>query len=193
MMITMVQCTKRSSGSLHFAAGDLRAWNRTGRHDSCPVMCGITIGVKRSSPWMSIGHCGRSVASSTSRRCGRVAVVEVCIIRRDRAMSWPFHHVVASRNSSLVTVVAPQPVNATVERHSDSVPLSDRQHTSFKLDATVDGVYKLLPQWAPLGYYASKAPALASDRPPEPPNFPFPPNRSERRRETSRHGQTSAG
>jgi hypothetical protein len=83
-MITMVQCTKRSSGSLHFAAGDLRVWIRAGRHDSCPLMCGITIGVKRSSPWMSMGHCGRSVASSTCRR-GRAAVIEVYVVRRDRA------------------------------------------------------------------------------------------------------------
>jgi hypothetical protein len=34
-MMAMVQCTKRSSGSLHFAAGDLRAWILAGRHDSC--------------------------------------------------------------------------------------------------------------------------------------------------------------
>jgi hypothetical protein len=146
MIITMVQCTKRSSGSLHFTAGDLRAWIRAGCHDSCPVMCGITIRVKRSSPWMSMGHCGRSVASSTCRWRGRAAVIEVYVVCHDRAMSWPFHHVVASHNSSLVTAVAPQPVNATVERRSDSVPLSDRQHTSFKLDATTNGVYKLLPQ-----------------------------------------------
>jgi hypothetical protein len=142
---------------------------------------------------MKLEHCGRSVASSTCRRRGLAAVVEVYVVRRDRAMSWPFHHVVASRNSSLVTAVAPQPVNATVERRSDSVPLSGRQHSSFKLDATTDGVYKLLPQWAPLGYYTSKALALASDRRTEPPNFPLPPNRSERRRETSRRGQTSTG
>ena len=118
---------------------------------------------------MELEHCGRSVASSTCQRRGRAAIVEVFIVRRDRATLWPFHHVVVSRNSSLVTAVAPQPVNATVERRSDSVPLSGRQHTSFKLDATADGVYKLLPQLAPLDYYASKAPALASDHPPEPP------------------------
>jgi hypothetical protein len=38
------------------------------------------------------------------------------------------------------------PMNATVEHRGDSVPLSGRQHTSFKLDATADGVYKFLPQ-----------------------------------------------
>jgi hypothetical protein len=193
MMIIMVQCMKRSSRSLHFAASDLRAWIRAGRHDSCPVMCGITIWVKRSSPWMSMGHCGRSVASSTCRRRGQVAVVEVYVIRRDRATPWPFHHVIGSFNSSLVTDVAPQLVNATVERRSDSVPLSGRQHTSFKLDTTADGVYKLLPQWAPLGYYASKAPALASDHPPEPPNFVFPSNLFSAPPWTPRRCQLSAG
>jgi hypothetical protein len=95
--------------------------------------------------WMRSEHCGRSVASSTCRRRGRAAVVEVYVVRHDRSMSWPFHHVVASHNSSLVTVVAPHPVNATVDRRSDSVPLSGRQHTFFKLNATVDGGYKLLP------------------------------------------------
>jgi hypothetical protein len=94
---------------------------------------------------MKLEHCGRSVASSTCRRRGRAAVVEVYVVRRDRVTPWPFPYVVASCNSSLVTIVAPQPVNATVARRSDSVPLSGRQHSSFKLDATADGVYKLLP------------------------------------------------
>jgi hypothetical protein len=48
------------------------------------------------------------------RRRGRAAVVEVYVVRRDRATPWPFYHVAASRSSALVTVVAPQPVSATV-------------------------------------------------------------------------------
>jgi hypothetical protein len=92
-----------------------------------------------------MGHFGCSVASSTCWRRGRAAVVEVYVVRRDRTTLWPFHHVVSSRNSSVVTAVAPQPVNATVEHHNDLLPLSGRQHTSFKLDATADAVYKLLP------------------------------------------------
>jgi hypothetical protein len=80
------------------------------------------------------------------RRRGRATVVEVYIVRRDRATLGPFYHVAANRSSSLVTVVAPQPVNATVEHHGDSVPLSGRQHATTKLDATALGTYKLQPQ-----------------------------------------------
>jgi hypothetical protein len=102
-------------------------------------------------------------------------------------------HVVASRSDCPVIVVAHYLVTATVDRHDDS-PLSlARQHDFFKLDATAVELYKLLPPWVSLGIYASNAPALASDHPPEPLNFSFPPNRSERRRERARRGQTSTG
>jgi hypothetical protein len=37
-------------------------------------------------------------------------------------------------------------VKATIALTPVTFPLSGRQHTSFKLDATTDGVYKLLPQ-----------------------------------------------
>jgi hypothetical protein len=79
---------------------------------------------------------------STCRRRGRAAVVEVYVVRRDRAMPWPFHHDVVSRNSSLVTVVASYPVTATVDRRDDS-PLSlGRKRNFFKLGAMTDGHYK---------------------------------------------------
>jgi hypothetical protein len=73
------------------------------------------------------------------RRRVRAVVVEVYVVRRDRATPWPFYHVAANRSSSLVTVIAPQLVNATVEHRGDSVPLSGRQH------ATALGTYKLPP------------------------------------------------
>jgi hypothetical protein len=70
-------------------------------------------------------------------------------------------------------------------------PSLGRQRDFFKLGATTDEQYKSMPQGVPLGIYASNAPTLASDHPPEPLNFSFPPNRSERRRERARRGQTS--
>jgi hypothetical protein len=55
------------------------------------------------------------------------------------------------------------PVNATIERRGDSVPLLGRQRIFSKLGATADGHNKSMPQRAPLGCYASSAPALASN------------------------------
>jgi hypothetical protein len=73
------------------------------------------------------------------RRRGRAAVVEVYIVCRDRATPGPFYHVAVNRSSSLVTAVAPQPVNAMVKHHGDLVPLSGRQHATAKLDAIALG------------------------------------------------------
>jgi hypothetical protein len=92
-----------------------------------------------------LGAQFRSVTSSTCRRRGRADVVEVYVVRHDRATPWPFHHVIASRNSSLVTVVASYLVTTTVDRRDDS-PLSlSRQRNFFKLGTTADGHYKSMP------------------------------------------------
>jgi hypothetical protein len=61
-------------------------------------------------------------------------------------------------------------------------PLPSRQRFSSKLSATTIECYKLKPQGTPLSNSTSNAPALASNCPPEPPNCPFPPNRSKHRR-----------
>jgi hypothetical protein len=45
-------------------------------------------------------------------------------------------------------------MKATITLAPVTFPLSGRQRAFFKLDATAGEVYKLLPQWAPLGYYA---------------------------------------
>jgi hypothetical protein len=79
-----------------------------------------------------------------------------------------------SRSDYPVTAVAHYPVTATVDRHDDSSLCHGRQCDFFKLDATTVKLYKLLPLWVSLGIYASNAPALASDHPPEPLNFSFP-------------------
>jgi hypothetical protein len=63
----------------------------------------------------------------------------------------------------VVTVVAPQPVIATVDRCGDLVPLSGRQHAMPKLGATTLGPYKLSVPSAPLGNHTPNAPARASD------------------------------
>jgi hypothetical protein len=63
--------------------------------------------------------------------------------------------------------------------------LPSRQRFSSKLSAAAVECYKLKPQGAPLGNYASNAPALASNCPSEPPNCPFPPNRSKYHRMSS--------
>jgi hypothetical protein len=47
----------------------------------------------------------------------------------------------------------------------------------LKLATTADGIYKLPPQWTPLGNYTSIALVLTSDYPPEPPNFSLTPIR----------------
>jgi hypothetical protein len=75
-----------------------------------------------------------------------------------------------------VTVVAPQPVIATVDHRGDSIPLSGRQHAMPKLGATALGPYKLSVPSAPLGNHTPNAPAHASDYPPEHFNLGFPPN-----------------
>jgi hypothetical protein len=54
-------------------------------------------------------------------------------------------------------------VNATVDRRGDSSPVLGHQRIFSKLGATVDAPYKLMPQWASLGCYASSAQALTSD------------------------------
>jgi hypothetical protein len=46
---------------------------------------------------------------------------------------------------------------------------------------------------APLGCYEAKAPALASDRPPQRPNLGFPQIHSSRCRESPRRGQLPPG
>jgi hypothetical protein len=107
---------------------------------------------------------------------GRAAVVEVYVVHHDRTTSWPLYHVVASRSSSLVIAVAPQPVIATVDRRDDLVPLSGRQHAMPKLGATALGPYKWSVPSALLGNHTPYAPARASDYPPERFNLGFPPN-----------------
>jgi hypothetical protein len=110
-----------------------------------PSNAWITTPGEKISLWMNSEHYGRSVAHPLATRRGRAAVVEVYVVRCDRATSWPFHHIVASHSSSLVTVVAPQPVNTTVDRRGDSSPLLGRQHDFSKLGATADGPYKSMP------------------------------------------------
>jgi hypothetical protein len=139
-------------------------------------------GVDYDRPWKNLhrGWAQIPVAALSSihsrRRHGRVAIVMMYVVRRDHATSWPSHHLTASRNNSPVTVIAPQPVITTVDRRSDYFPLSGRQHTFVKLDATVLGSYKLSVPSAPLGSHASSAPTRTTDCPPESSNLGFPPN-----------------
>jgi hypothetical protein len=78
------------------------------------------------------------------------------------------------------------PRNCHGESHEFLAPVTSRlpgrQRFSSKLSATFVEFYKLKPQRTPLGNYASNALALASNYPPEPPNFPFPQNQSKYRR-----------
>jgi hypothetical protein len=128
-----------------------------------PRMGGLRTIVKRSSPWMSLGHCGRPVAVPTCRRRGCMVFVVAVAVYPVAPRLRMSYHVVASRGDYPVTTVAHYPVTTMVDRHSDSTPLLGRQRDPFKLGATADGPYKSMPQWAPLGCYVSSAPALASD------------------------------
>jgi hypothetical protein len=84
-----------------------------------PSVVWITIGSRKIFTVDEFGALFYLDVIPTCRRRGRAAVAEVYTVNRDCATPWPFHHVVASRNSSLVTVVALQPVTATVTRASE--------------------------------------------------------------------------
>jgi hypothetical protein len=57
-------------------------------------------------------------------------------------------------------------VKATITHAGDSPPLSGRQPFPSKFGATALEHYKLSVSLAPLGCHETRAPALASDRPP---------------------------
>jgi hypothetical protein len=86
-------------GSMHLTAGGLRAWIRVGRHDSCPLMCGLRSVVKRSSSWMSLGNRDRPVAVPTCRRRGCAAVATTAAVHSVAPRLRLFYHVALSRGS----------------------------------------------------------------------------------------------
>jgi hypothetical protein len=154
---------KKILGAMHLAAGDPTPgfasvlW-------FAPSNVRITTPAEKISSWMWSGHYSCSDAVPTCWRCGRATIAEVYAGRSDCAMPWPFHHVVASRNNSTMTTVAPQPVTATIARVS-KLPLSPATSTTSP-NWTPVGFYKLSDQPGQLGYYTPSAPALAPDRPP---------------------------
>jgi hypothetical protein len=88
-----------------------------------PWISGLRSTVKRSSPWMSLGHCGRPIAVPTCRRCGCMVFAMAAAVHSVAPRLRMSYHIVASRGDYPVTVVAHYPVTATVVRVSD-FPLS---------------------------------------------------------------------
>jgi hypothetical protein len=82
---------------MHLTVGGLHDWIRAGRHDSCPMMCGLRSAVKRSSVWMSLGYRNRPVAVPTCRRRGCAAVAVAAAVHSVAPHLMMFYHVVACR------------------------------------------------------------------------------------------------
>jgi hypothetical protein len=80
---------------MHLAAGCLHAWIHAGRHDLCPLMSGLRLTVKRSSPWMSLGYRDRLVAVPTCRRRGCAAVAAAAAVHSFTPHLSMFYHVIA--------------------------------------------------------------------------------------------------
>ena len=135
----------------------------------------ISLTREKISSWMGLSYCGLVVLDHLHRRRGFTAVTGVGVLHRDCAMAPAFNHVATSRTSSPITVVAPQPVSATVSPAPVTFFLSGCRASPLNSLATAQACYKLSAPAALLGNYASIAPVLAPDYPPEPPNFSLPP------------------
>jgi hypothetical protein len=159
------------------AAGDSAPWSSPPLRFVLKEVKITTVGEK-SGAGDELGVLLRSVTHPPHRRRGQPAVVEVNVVAVIVPWPWPFNHVATSRNSSPVTVVAPQPVSATVTRTNNSPPFSGRHHAIFELDAIALGSYKLSVSSAPLGSQAPNPSTRASNHPPELANLKLPPNRS---------------
>jgi hypothetical protein len=115
----------------------------------------------------------------------------------NRRSPWSHHAIVDSPCCS-----KPQGLSSnrrsslTSDRHGSSrqwLPLlPGRKLSSPKFGATALEDYKLSAPLAPLSCYEARAPALASDHPPQRPNLGFPPNRFSAPPLASCHGQPSA-
>jgi hypothetical protein len=144
------------------------------------------VAIRASSEWISLtrekislrmgsSYCGLAVLDHLHRRHGFTAITGVGVLHRDCATPPAFNHVATSRTRSPITAVAPQPVSATVSPTPVTFFLSGRRASPLNSLATAQACYKLSAPVAPLGNYASIAPVLAPDYPPEPPNFSLPP------------------
>jgi hypothetical protein len=132
-----------------------------------PRASGIRSAVKRSRRgWVRV-----TVASlflnHLHRRRGFTAITRVGVLHRDCATPQAFNHVATSRNSSPMTVVAPQPVSATVNRADDSSLLSGRCASPSNSLFTAQARYKLSTPSALLGSQAPNPATRASNHPPK--------------------------
>jgi hypothetical protein len=136
------------------------------RCDSRPWASGKRRGVNDLWHGMKSEHCGRTITSSTCTATWPRGHRGDDRRQPEHATLLPFYHVVVGRYRWPVYRLS----RCSSECHGNprqwTSPLSGRQHAFSKLDALANGLYKLMPQRAPLGYYAPSAPTLASDCPP---------------------------
>jgi hypothetical protein len=112
------------------------------------------------------------------RRRGQATIVEVCVVRRDRDMLWPFNHVAVHRLS--MSICCRWSCHGNIHELLALVTssLSGRHRAISNSRAIALESYKLSVPSAPLCSQAPNTPTRASDYPTESPNLRLPPNRS---------------
>jgi hypothetical protein len=124
--------------------------------------------------WMNLSSCSlRPSCPAADDRAGITGIHRY----HARLRASTLYHIAVSHHKPLHSPGS-SPVGQPRWRHRITAPvtpfISDRHRANPNSCAAAPGAFKLSASAAPLGNYASNAPVLASDYPPEPPNFSLP-------------------